>query len=263
MENQGRFAPGDLDMGVSRFPAIRIFMEITKKKVANKLRQVFGVHARKSYAQCGEDLLLRSLLNSLEIEKPYYLDIGAHHPRYLSNTYLFYRSGAHGICIEPDPNLFKVIKNSRGRDLCLNVGIGFNSNSQADFYVMTVPTLNTFSKEEAENYHANSPYKIKHVIKLPLITVNSVLEQHAKRVPDLVSLDVEGLDLNILKSFDFNRFRPKLFCVETIHFDNKYKEVKNEDIISLMKENDYIVVADTWLNTIFADRKTWEGRKMG
>jgi FkbM family methyltransferase len=237
-------------------------MQITKKGVLNKLRKSLGVHGRSSYAQCGEDLLLRNLLNSLDIDKPYYIDIGAHHPKYLSNTYLFYKNGSNGICVEPDPSLFRTIKNSRRRDLCLNVGIG-TSNAEADFYVMSAPTLNTFSKEEAENNHANSPYKIKKVIKLPLITVNKLIEDFAKKVPDLISLDVEGLDLEVLKSFDFNRFRPKMFCVETLSLDKNHKEIKVQEIIELMTQCDYLVIADTWLNTIFADRKTWENRVMG
>jgi FkbM family methyltransferase len=235
---------------------------ITKKKIVTKLRDLLGIYGRSSYAQCGEDILLKNLLNYIDIDKPYYVDIGAHHPKYLSNTYLFYKNGSRGICVEPDPVLFKTIERRRSRDLCLNVGIG-TTDSEADFYVMSVPTLNTFSKQEAENYHNNSVFKIKQVIKLPLISVNKLLENFSEQTPDLISLDVEGLDFEILKSLDFDRHRPKLFCIETLSYDDKQDEVKAQEIIAYMEQNKYVVVADTWLNTIFADQKTWQDRIVG
>lgn len=46
-------------------------------------------HQLPSYSQCGEDRILAFIFRSLGIDKPSYLDIGAHHPYMLNNTMYF------------------------------------------------------------------------------------------------------------------------------------------------------------------------------
>jgi len=218
-------------------------------------------NAAHSYSQCGEDLIINFIFeNYLKINKPSYLDIGAHNPTYLSNTYFFYQRGCHGVCIEPDPNLCDKIRNKRSRDTCLNVGVGFSSEANADFYVMTTKTLNTFSEEEAKRYQSYETQKIEKVLKIPLIPVNEIIRNNFKSCPNLVSLDVEGLDLNILKSFDFTNYRPEIFCIETLTYVEDKSETKITEINDLLSSKDYMVYADTYINTIFVDKKAWDNR---
>lgn len=211
-----------------------------------------------SYAQTGEDVIVFTLLQGLlKIESPVYLDIGAHHPTYLSNTYYMYRKGCSGVCVEPDPTLFDVIRRRRPRDLCLNVGVGEGSGKVANFYVMTSKTLSTFSREEAESQVKGHGEKIEQIIPIPLLSIEEILTKHLQRAPHFVSLDTEGLDLTILKGFDFERYRPEVFCVETLtHPDER----KLTEIFSFMEGKNYLVFADTYINTIFVERKAWEKR---
>lgn len=228
----------------------------------DKLRnRILGEKKSKiSYSQCGEDIIMEFILDQLHIDKPLYLDIGAHHPVYLSNTYKFYKKGGHGVCIEPDPTLFKLIKNKRPRDICLNVGIGVTQQAQVDFYVMSCRTLNTFCKDEAERYQSYGKHKIDDVMQIPLININDLIEKNFVTSPNIVSLDVEGLDLEILYSFDFSKYRPEVFCVETITYTEDKSEEKIEAIIQLMTSKNYFVYADTYINTIFLDRTAWADR---
>lgn len=220
-----------------------------------------GAPGRMSYAQCGEDLILDYILRTyLGVRTPSYLDIGAHHPTHLSNTYLFYQQGCSGVCVEPDPLLFAEIQRARPRDVCLNAGVGFSRATAAEFYVMSARALNTFSREEAERYQSYGTYKIEDVISVPLLPVNEVLERHFDARPDLVSIDVEGLDFEILKSFDFSRFRPAVFCVETLTYVEDKTERKITEIIELMKSEGYFAYADTYINTVFVDQETWRSR---
>jgi len=215
---------------------------------------------KDSYAQCGEDRILEHLFSWLKIEGPSYLDIGAHHPTYLSNTYHFYCKGGRGVCVEPDPALFGEIARRRPKDVCLNVGVGTAGLKSAPFYVMTAPTLNTFSEEEARRYQSYGTYRIEKVLEIPLVTVNDIIAAHFPAGPDLVSLDVEGLDLEILHSFDFAACRPVVFCIETISYTEDNTETKCSEIIEFMKGKDYIVYADTYINTIFVDQARWKHR---
>lgn len=218
-------------------------------------------NANKSYSQCGEDLIIDFIFTALKIPNPAYLDIGAHHPTYLSNTYYFYRKGSKGVCIEPDPVLFKEIKKKRKKDVCLNVGIGIDQQNQADFYIMSSKTLNTFSKEEAERYQSYGNQKIERIVQIPLVSVNDVLSQHFTFCPNFVSLDIEGLEFEILKTFNFIRFRPEVFCIETLTYTEDKSERKIKEVIDYMHSNDYFTYADTYINTIFVDKKAWGNRK--
>src|SRR6516164_4970812 len=88
------------------------------RKCLNRWDYAFA-QRRSSYAQCGEDVIMELLFhNILEMKNITYLDIGAHEPAHLSNTYMFYEMGYHGVCIEPDPDLCAELKKIRQRDIC-------------------------------------------------------------------------------------------------------------------------------------------------
>ncbi len=216
---------------------------------------------RVSYAQCGEDLIVDYVLAVLDVDKVSYLDIGAHHPRYLSNTYYFYRQGGRGVCVEPDPNALRAFRHVRPRDVCLPMGIGAMPGT-ADLFLMTTSTLNTFSRKEAERYQAYGTEQIERVIPVTIKTVNQVLEEYFESAPDFVSIDVEGMDLSILKDFDFKRFRPKVFCVETLTYTEDGGEEKISDPQRILQQNDYLIYADTYINTVAVDRHAWTNRKL-
>ena len=219
----------------------------------------FGVSAtggRRSYSQCGEDLMIRSIFDSLKIPAPSYLDIGAHHPHHLSNTCLFYTTGSQGVNVEPDPELYARFRKERPRDINLNIGIGERAD-MLRFFVMNPRTLNTFSPDEAEKL-VKEGFRIEREQQIPVRSVNSILEEYfCETAPDFVSIDVEGLDLQILQGFDFTRWRPKVFCVETITYSSQRAGKKIPEIAELLHGNDYFSYADTWVNTLFVDRRVW------
>jgi FkbM family methyltransferase len=208
---------------------------------------------RISYSQCGEDILIDSVFQYFHLPKISYLDIGANDPVYLSNTYWFYKKGSSGICVEPNPVLFKNIKRKRRRDICLNVGVGVSSQKGIDFHIIDPDTLSTFSKESAEA-SIRAGYHLKKVVQIPLVPVGDIVEQYLGHAPHLVSLDTEGLDLQILQNFNYTLYRPIVFCVETIAFMGTEKISAISDF---MEDNNYFVYADTFLNTIFVDRAYW------
>lgn len=237
-------------------------LKTLKHLLLPKLRQLQRNHSNNfkiSYSQCGEDIILQQLLMVLGISKVSYLDVGAHHPTYLSNTYLFYENGGSGVCVEPDPALFAAFGKKRPRDIHLNCGVG-TVPGEADFYVMSTSTLNTFSREEAERYQSYGQQRIMKAIRIKLETINEIIRQNFKETPNLVSLDVEGLDYLILKNFDFNKYRPTVFCLETLSYTEDKSERKLTEIIDLMHANGYLTYADTYINTIFVDTKVWNNR---
>jgi FkbM family methyltransferase len=221
------------------------------------------LQGHRSWAQSGEDLIIAFLLdNELHVKSPTYLDIGAHHPTLLSNTYLFYTRGCRGVLVEPDPVLFETIRKVRGEDVCLQVGVGLGEAREAELYVMSTPTLNTFVREEAERVAAMGVHRIDRVVKVPLVPPNQLLAEHFQgRGPDILSCDVEGLDLEILQSIDYDRFRPTVICVETITYADDLSARKLTEIPAFLAGKGFEIYADTRINTILVDSERWKRRK--
>lgn len=227
-------------------------------RIKGFLRRKTGLHYRRSYAQCGEDVIARTLFDMLGIVHPVFLDIGAHHPRFLSNTYLFYREGARGINVEPDPELHAKFLRARPGDLNLNVGVGPQAG-HLDLYVMSSRTLNTLSESEAKRYESEG-FKIVEKRAVPVVTINQLLDRHLHKALDFLSVDVEGLDYEILAALDFERYRPAVVCVETIIFSMTGEGEKRKEIDDLLTGRGYMRFADTFINTLYVDKKKWLGR---
>lgn len=210
---------------------------------------------KKSYSQCGEDLIMDFVLkNCLHINNPTYLDIGANDPYSINNTAYFYEQKLYGVCIEPDPILYKKLLKQRPKDKCLNIGVGSRSNSEASFFLMHPNTLNTFSESEAKRYEQIADHKIVEKIQVPIISINELLEKEFEKLPNIINIDTEGLDHEILNSLNFELYRPELFCIETLSYDTQNMQNKNQDIIELMESKRYFAYADTYINTIFVDK---------
>ncbi|MEO9209867.1 MAG: FkbM family methyltransferase [Ginsengibacter sp.] len=219
-------------------------------------RITIGAKSKKSYSQCGEDLIVQYIFSLRGIEKPSYLDIGANDPYTLSNTALFYHKGSRGINIEANPELAIQFKTLRRGDINLNIGIG-DKEDELDFYVMKDNTLSTFSKLECDQM-VNSGKELASVEKIKLTTISKVIQLYHQGIfPDFLSLDVEGMDFDILRSIDFTQSLPKVICVEAAEYSfNGSGERKNELIDFLLSKN-YYEYANTNLNAIMVHRDFW------
>jgi hypothetical protein len=207
-----------------------------------------------SFAQCGEDIIMAWLLTKapVQLEKPTYLDIGTWEPIQSNNTYIFYLMGGRGVLVEPNPALADVIRQERPEDKLLTVGIGYTDATEADYWMFNNAQVNTFDKASAEQVMKEFRVKLEKVVKLPLVNINRVIDEHLNgKTPDALSIDTEGHDLPILKTLDFERYRPKLICVETI-IVTKFR--RDPEINRFLESKGYEVWGQTFANTIFLDR---------
>lgn len=224
--------------------------------MAAPARPAVPAPTRIGYAQTGEDIVVAVLFDYLKHPKPTYLDVGAHDPVRLNNTFLFYLQGSRGVLVEPNPDLTPLLTGVRPGDTVLTVGIGTSGVRETlDYYRLSESSWNTFSREQADHCVKVSGGKvaIKEVVKTPLVPINEVIAQHFPAgAPDFLSVDVEGLDLEILQTLDFDRHRPKVICVETIETGTNREKVETGQFLL---GKGYAVRGGSFFNTIFVDKK--------
>jgi FkbM family methyltransferase len=173
------------------------------------------LYGPRTYAQHGDDLIILNIFDMIKIARPSYLDIGAHDPFKISNTALLYMRGSRGINVEANPQLIKAFRTQRPEDVNLNVGVAPEAGTLTFHMFDERSGLNTFSPEQARRIEQGGQFRVRKKIEVPTMTVTDILDTHwSGGFPDFLSLDVEGLDLDILMSIDFARAAPKLICVE-------------------------------------------------
>ncbi|HEX8091760.1 MAG TPA: FkbM family methyltransferase [Blastocatellia bacterium] len=165
----------------------------------------------KSYSEQGEDVIIDRILGNKR--SGIYLDIGAYDPHSLSNTKRFYDRGWRGCNVEPNPTRFDKFVRERPEDINLNIGISGAAGNMV-FFEAEHEYLSTFSEERATQLKSMGE-KIRREIEVPIITMTDVFVNHLKTAAvDFCSVDTEGMDLMILESNDWRRFRPRVMCVE-------------------------------------------------
>jgi FkbM family methyltransferase len=213
-----------------------------------------GLGGCVSYSQMGEDLVLYHLLHdAMHVEHPSYVDIGAADPIEANNTYLLYSKGGHGVLVEPNPAYQQRLHLYRPHDIIVQAGVGVGDETQADYYVIRdAPMRNTFSKDDVEDLRKRRGREIvERVLKVPLISVNRLIAEYFGGAPDLLSIDVEGLDYAILQTLDFERYRPAVIIAETR---------PSGPIPTLLASKGYEMRGASMDNVIFADPKRYARR---
>lgn len=202
-----------------------------------------------TYAQHGEDLVLLNIFRQLGIAKPCYLDIGAHHPQIISNTALLYERGCRGVNVEANPNLIEAFLALRPEDVTLNVAVGPIAGEMDFYFIDDYSGRNTCDVRVAQEFVSKHPkFSIQGKARVPVETVNNIYEKYFKPNDiDLLSIDVEGLDIEILKStFACNIF-PKVVVVEV---DCGIDANQASDTRTLLKNNGYFIYVHLGANYV-------------
>ncbi len=212
-----------------------------------------------SYSQTGEDLIAHFFLS--EIKNGIYVDIGANDPIHLNNTYFFYKRGWRGLLVEPNSFRCGVLKGIRHRDLVLNAGVSGKEGS-LDFYIFDLDNISTFSKFEADEF-IKLGHKLIETRKVSTYSLEQIFEKYffAKQV-DVLSVDTEGLDLEILQSNNWSKYRPKVIIVETAEY-RKDAAIRTHVVFNEYLANQgYVKIADTYINGIYMDKTYAELKKI-
>lgn len=206
------------------------------------------VFSRKSYSQEGEDLTVDRLLSGKR--NGFYVEVGAHHPFRFSNTYFFYKKRWSGICIDPLPGIKGLFNMRRPRDLFLEMGISANEG-ELEYFMFNEPALNTFDPAVAAQRNGQMGYCLVESRKIKTTPLAEVLKTHLSQdqAIDLLSVDVEGLDLEVLKSNDWERFKPRVVIVECL--TALLDDINTDPVYIFLKSKGYRLYGKSGYSFIF------------
>jgi len=147
------------------------------------------------------------------IETGFYIDVGANDPEADSVTKAFYELGWRGINIEPVPQWFQRLKESRLRDINLQLAVG---SKPGEITLFEIPDtgLSTAKKAFADRHETERGYQSQKV-KVPLDTLTNLCEQYHTAPIHFLKIDVEGMEKATLEGMDFSKIRPWIVLVES------------------------------------------------
>ena len=169
-----------------------------------------------------------------------FLEFGATDGIEFSNSYMLEnRLGWKGVLSEPSPQWHESLRRNRKNTKIITQCIWSKSKETLDFFMSDAgvySTLNDFVDIDKNSMPENTALRKRKgkVIPVKTITLNDVIDEHFNNItPSYISIDTEGSEYEILKSFNFVNYRPKLFTIEHNYTD---LEIKIDD---LMSENKY------------------------
>ena len=213
------------------------------------------VFLSEHYGQCAEDLIVASLLLAwssragIALSCQRYLEIGGNHPIATSATYLLNRRfGMRGVIVEANPALIDTLQQNRPDDLILSGAVQTEALDTVAFSVSKHNEVSSLDRSFVLAWRGGTVGE-RALINVPALRINALLEKHFPQAgPAYLSLDVEGVDLQILQDMDFDRFRPVIVQAEP---SDQYVPGNSRRIQEFMNSKRYLLVAQTEVNLIF------------
>ncbi len=213
-----------------------------------------------SYAQSGEDVIssfiIRHFLGLSDFSLNY-IDIGSGDPKDCNNSYFFYLRNGSGILVEPNRKSCIKTRTLRPRDIVINKGVSSSSGVNTYYsFGEKYKAFNTFSEARAKQV-VNRGYSLEKQVKFQTISLNQIFRKYFKnKIIHFLSIDVEGTEYHILKSADFQFFRPWIICVESNITD--ISSVLDQKVVRLMIKNNYMLISHSAVNYIFIAKELFK-----
>ena len=201
---------------------------------------------KKSYSGSAQDIIIDHFFK--DKTKGVYIDVGCYHPYNGNNTKMLYDRGWSGINIDLDFHTIDLFNYIRKRDENINIAISEKEGEYDLYHFHNRSALNSLD--------ANRKNNAKEVKKVKTKTLNSIIENSKFQYDkiNLLSIDVEGHELEVIKSIDLNKYAPEIILIEFM--EGKLNEIKfykqninfiiDSDLYKHMTMNNYYFV--NWLN---------------
>jgi len=214
------------------------------------IKTLFAGKLKIHYGQWAEDVLVRKLF-SRKKKDGVYLDIGAFHPYKHSNTATFWLKGWSGINIDANPNTIKKFNKIRPNDvnICNALVPEETYKSGVREIELLLPNKNDISAIGTCNNELANERNLKEIVKVKANTINNILIENKVTHVDYMNIDVEGFDLQVLQSFDFNIVKPVVISIED--YSENMSDIMDSTISSILFSEGYKLVARAGLTSIY------------
>ena len=203
-----------------------------------------------SYSQCGEDLILKTIFGKNK-HNGFYVDVGCNNPIQKSNTFKLYLKGWRGINIDGNQNLIDKFRKIRRRDICLAELISDQKREIIFFQDDSNHELSSVDEKIGQALKRDSRKVIE--LKRTAKTLEEIFDTHLSGEKiDLLTVDVENHDLQVLKGNNFEKYRPRIICIE---HGGGLEELIKSDINTFLQEKNYTVLAYSSPNAYFKDQQ--------
>ena len=201
------------------------------------------------FSEAGQDMLVKD--NFFKNQKSgFFLEIGAFDGIEGSNCYHFEKfMNWEGIAIEASPLQFEKLKKNRNCKL-MNIAIG-SENKQVEFYEVVegftqMSGINNLNfKDSFERIKKNSNSKINK-INIECKTFEKLIP--SDQIIDLISIDIEGNELDVLKSINFDKYQIKVIILEN-------KIPKELSYLKFFKEKNFYYFDRVGMDEIYYNKK--------
>ena len=201
-------------------------------------------------SQFGEEKFILSFFD--KEYKGKFVDIGCFHPTRHNNTYKMYKSGWLGINIDLNPLTIDLFNFARKKDININAAISDTEENKTLYFVDELNTQNTLEANHLSfliNHHNLKKEEItEQIIKTKRL--DKILDSYNFDDIDFMNIDIEGHELNILKSIDFFKYKIKFICIEMINHNDQVK-LTNEKLNAILTRNGYVLEKKIDFNFIF------------
>jgi FkbM family methyltransferase len=215
------------------------------------LEHAAGMKVRRvSFSQFGEDIHLLSYYDRLAFEKKIVVDrglivdIGSFRPISFSNSYAFYKRGWSSINVDPTPGSRDIFEKTRPKDRNLQLAVD-QTNGTRSFYIFGVPSVwNTMDPEAAARASAATG-STPRMIDVEVSRLDNILDRYSNGRPlEMLLIDTEGLDIQILASNDFDKYRPRVILIEVSGIT--LQDIQEHPVVRYLKEREYSLFS--WIN---------------
>jgi FkbM family methyltransferase len=224
----------------------KLLGKIIHEKIIAKIK-----YTRKSFSQFGEDVHIESYYNRLAYDRGIHVncgvivDVGAFKPIIYSNTYKFYLKGWSSINIDPTPGSKARFDAARPRDKNHEIAIGPVAG-EGTFYLFGNPSVWNTMDAEAARVAASTTGIAPTLINVPIKTLAEVLAENLKDADqfEILSIDAEGYDIEILRSGNFEMYRPRVILIEVHNIT--IQSIDKTEVFGFLTANGYRLYS--WIN---------------
>lgn len=187
-------------------------LKIIEDRIANAPGRTGILTGARRYSRFDEELIIRDFFQ--DREGGFFLDVGCAWPIHASNTYYLEKHlGWTGFGIDALQNFAASWSDERPHSKFFTFLVTDHSGADGTFFKSPEMALSSTSFDHASAVEYGAAL-VPEKISVPMITLDDLLDHEGIEKIDLLSMDIEGHELQALEGFDIERFQPKLVVVE-------------------------------------------------